>query len=160
MSDYNSWTPRPICLKINIGKLGRTTGMSASRGAGPRPPPYAGYPCGGTHIKNTFLINYTAFSENISLISLFITLQYLLFLNIDILKETFPSLFFTYWSSHRSLFLIFVTETISRTDKGQPRQKYIFNKLFFTLQRFGPSPSPKFTLRGSVWWVHLRKLHE
>jgi len=45
------------------------------------------------------------------------------------------------------LFLIFVTETISRTDKGQPRPKYIFNKFrtkiyFFTLQRFGPSPSP------------------
>ena len=37
-------------------------------------------------------------------------------------------------------------ETISRTDEGQPRPKYIFNKrtniYFFTLQRFGPSPSP------------------
>ena len=38
-------------------------------------------------------------------------------------------------------------ETISRADEGQPRQKYIFNKCgtniyFFTLQRFGPSPSP------------------
>ena len=37
--------------------------------------------------------------------------------------------------------LIFVTETISRTDEGQPRPKYIFNKCetniyFFTLQRF------------------------
>ena len=47
------------------------------------------------------------------------------------------------------LFLIFVTETISRTDEGQPRAKYIFNKCgtniyFFTLQRFGPSPSPNF----------------
>ena len=47
------------------------------------------------------------------------------------------------------LFLIFVTETISRTDEGQPRPKYIFNKCgtniyFFTIQRFGPSPSPNF----------------
>ena len=38
-------------------------------------------------------------------------------------------------------------ETISRTDEGQPRLKYIFNKCgtniyFFTLQRFGPSLSP------------------
>ena len=38
-------------------------------------------------------------------------------------------------------------ETVSRTDEGQPRPKYIFNKCgtkiyFFTLQRFGPSPSP------------------
>ena len=45
--------------------------------------------------------------------------------------------------------LIFVTETISRTDQGQPRPKYIFNKCetniyFFTLQRFCPSPSPNF----------------
>ena len=42
-------------------------------------------------------------------------------------------------------------ETISRTDEGQPRPKYIFNKCgtnisFFTLQRFGPSPSPNFKL--------------
>ena len=40
-------------------------------------------------------------------------------------------------------------ETISRTDEGEPRPKYIFNKFvtdiyFFTLQRFGPSPSPSF----------------
>ena len=40
-------------------------------------------------------------------------------------------------------------ETISRTDEGQPRPKYIFYKCgtniyFFTLQRFGPSPSPNF----------------
>ena len=40
-------------------------------------------------------------------------------------------------------------ETISRTDEGQPRPKYIFNKCgtniyIFTLQRFGPSPSPNF----------------
>ena len=38
---------------------------------------------------------------------------------------------------------------IVRTDEGQPRLKYIFNKCgtniyFFTLQRFGPSPSPNF----------------
>ena len=47
------------------------------------------------------------------------------------------------------LFLTFVTETISRTDKGQPRSKYIFNTCrtniyFFTLQSFVPSPSPIF----------------
>ena len=40
-------------------------------------------------------------------------------------------------------------ETISRVDEGQPRPKYIFNKCgtniyFFTLQRFGPSPSLNF----------------
>ena len=40
-------------------------------------------------------------------------------------------------------------ETISRTDEGQPRPKYIFNKCgtniyFFSLQRFGPSPSLNF----------------
>jgi len=40
-------------------------------------------------------------------------------------------------------------ETISRTDEGQPRPKYIFNKCetniyFFTLQRFGPSTSLNF----------------
>ena len=40
-------------------------------------------------------------------------------------------------------------ETISRADEGQPRPKYIFNKCgtniyFFTLQRFGPSPSRNF----------------
>ena len=38
---------------------------------------------------------------------------------------------------------------IVRTDEGLPRPKYIFNKCgtniyFFTLQRFGPSPSPNF----------------
>ena len=38
---------------------------------------------------------------------------------------------------------------IVRTDEGQPRPKYIFNKCgtniyFFTLQRFGPSTSPNF----------------
>ena len=50
----------------------------------------------------------------------------------------------------RNLFLIFLTETISRPDEGQPRPKYIFDKygtkiyFLFTLQRFGPSPSPNF----------------
>ena len=38
---------------------------------------------------------------------------------------------------------------VQRTDEGQPRPKYIFNKCgtniyFFTLQRFGPSLSPSF----------------
>ena len=40
----------------------------------------------------------------------------------------------------QEFFLIFVTETISRTDEGQPRPKYIFNKCgtniyFFLLYR-------------------------
>ena len=47
--------------------------------------------------------------------------------------------------------LIFLTETISRTDEGQPRPKYIFNKCgtnnhFFTLLRFGPPPWPNLNL--------------
>ena len=50
-----------------------------------------------------------------------------------------------------SLFLTFVIETISRTHEGQLRPKYIFNKCgtniyFFTLQRFGPLPSPNFKI--------------
>ena len=44
---------------------------------------------------------------------------------------------------------------IVRSDEGQPRSKYIFNKCgtniyFFTLQRFGPSPSPNFKLVGKL----------
>ena len=53
----------------------------------------------------------------------------------------------------RSMHFVFnlCEETISRTDEGQPRPKYIFNKCgtnsyFFTLQRFGPSPSLNFKL--------------
>ena len=60
----------------------------------------------------------------------------------------------------KHLLLIFVTETISRTDEGQPRPKYIFNKcrtkstfFTFTLQRFGPSPSPNF----KYIWTNQRK---
>ena len=43
-----------------------------------------------------------------------------------------------------------------RTDEGQPRPKYNFNKCgtniyFFNLQRFGPSPSPNFkALNGLI----------
>ena len=51
-----------------------------------------------------------------------------------------------YKSLEKTVFLIFVTETISKTDEGhcQPRLKYIFNKCgtniyFFT---FVPSPAP------------------
>ena len=49
-------------------------------------------------------------------------------------------------------------ETISRTDEGQPRPKYIFNKCgtiiyCFTLQRFGPSPSPNFKLSIDMYGV-------
>ena len=48
--------------------------------------------------------------------------------------------------------------TMSRTDEGQPRPKYIFNKCgtniyFFTLQRFGPSPSLNFK---SMYIIHHR----
>ena len=48
-----------------------------------------------------------------------------------------------------SLFLIFMPKTILRTDKGQPRPKYMFNKCgtniyIFTLQRFSPSSNIKF----------------
>ena len=48
-----------------------------------------------------------------------------------------------------SFFLIFPTETISRTDEGQPdRNIFSINveltSTFFSLQRFGPSPSPNF----------------
>ena len=50
-------------------------------------------------------------------------------------------------------------ETISRTDEGQPRPKYILNKCgtniyFFTLQRFGPSPSPNFK-----WFQYVHKVY-
>ena len=45
---------------------------------------------------------------------------------------------------------------IVRTDDGQHRPKYIFNKCgtniyFFTLQRFGPSPSPNFKTKTIVY---------
>ena len=48
-----------------------------------------------------------------------------------------------------TFFLDFDGYYIVRTDEGQPRPKYIFNKCgtniyFFTLQRFGPSPLPNF----------------
>ena len=46
-------------------------------------------------------------------------------------------------------FIDFDAYYIVKTDEGQPRPKFIFNKCgtniyFFTLQRFGPSPSPNF----------------
>ena len=56
-------------------------------------------------------------------------------------------------------------ETISRTDEGQPRPKYIFNKCgtniyFFTLQRFGPSPSPNFKSSLYIWiFVRIEYCH-
>ena len=51
-------------------------------------------------------------------------------------------------------------ETISRTVEGQPRPKYIFNKCgtniyFFTLQRFGPSPSPNFKYASKISAFYL-----
>ena len=50
---------------------------------------------------------------------------------------------------HNIVFFNLCEDTISRTDEGQPRPKYIFNKCgtniyFFTLHRFGPSPSLNF----------------
>ena len=51
--------------------------------------------------------------------------------------------------SLKNFFYRFDGYYIVRTDEGQPRPKYIFNKCgtninFFTLQKFGPSPSPNF----------------
>ena len=56
------------------------------------------------------------------------------------------------WKINKTVFNL-CEETISRTDEGQPRPKYIFNKCgtniyFFTLQRFGASPSPNFKYKG------------
>jgi len=47
---------------------------------------------------------------------------------------------------------------IVRTDEGQPRPKYIFNKCgtkiyFLTLQRFVPSPSPNFKWHVDVFFL-------
>ena len=49
---------------------------------------------------------------------------------------------------------------ISRTDEGQPRPKYIFNKCgtyiyFFTLQRFGPSPSLNLKYFSLCWAISV-----
>ena len=54
--------------------------------------------------------------------------------------------------------ITFVTETISRTDEGHPRPKYIFNKCgtniySFTLQRFGTSQSPDF--KRDIYKLHI-----
>ena len=55
-------------------------------------------------------------------------------------KSLFPGLYYYTMKERFNLFLIFLTETISRTDEGQPRPKYIFNKCgtniyFFLLYR-------------------------
>ena len=62
---------------------------------------------------------------------------------------------------------------IIRTDEGQPRPKYIFKNVelistLFTLQRFGPSPSPNFRiciyclkfgcLQDNDWFIDSRVL--
>ena len=52
-------------------------------------------------------------------------------------------------------FIDFDVYYIIRTDEGQPRPKYIFNKCgtniyFFTLQRFGPSPALNFKSTGEL----------
>ena len=51
---------------------------------------------------------------------------------------------------------------IIRTDEDQPRPKYIFNKCgtniyFFTLQSFGPSPSPNFKCK--ICFLLLLAIH-
>ena len=56
------------------------------------------------------------------------------------------------------LFIDFGGYYIVRTDECQPRPKYIFNKCgtniyLFTLQRFGPSPSPNFKKKYICWHV-------
>ena len=56
---------------------------------------------------------------------------------------------------------------IIRTDERQPRPKYIFNKCgtniyWFTLQKFGPSPSPNFKshiIIGSIISFHAFLFH-
>ena len=63
-----------------------------------------------------------------------------------------------------NVFNQFVTETISRTDEGQPRPKYIFNKCgpniyFFTLQRFGPLPSPNFKRKKESFGFFSKQNH-
>ena len=60
--------------------------------------------------------------------------------------------FLDFVNNVNSVVLIFVTETISRTDEGQPKMKYIFIKCgtsiyFFYSTEFGPSPSPNFKYR-------------
>ena len=52
---------------------------------------------------------------------------------------------------------------IIRSDEGQPRPKYIFNKCgtniyFFTLQRFGPSPSLKFKIMIFLQKIYMLKI--
>ena len=53
------------------------------------------------------------------------------------------------------LFLLFRTETILRTDEGQPRRKYFFNKMWnqhppylLFRARFGSSTSPNLKTKG------------
>ena len=48
-----------------------------------------------------------------------------------------------------SLFLIFVTETISRIINVE------LTSTFFTLQRFGPSPSPNFKQNVYFWHIDV-----
>ena len=62
--------------------------------------------------------------------------------------------FIVIFDKHFFIFFIdFDGYYIVRTDEGQPGPKYIFNKCgtniyFFTLQRFGPSPSPNFKVKN------------
>ena len=84
----------------------------------------------------------------------------------DILKirNSFVLVIFTFIY----FFIDFNGYYIVRTDEGQPRPKYIFNKCgtyiyFFTLQRFGPSPSQNFNFNSftsiNVRTLTLHNLH-
>jgi len=69
-----------------------------------------------------------------------------------------PTGYPTYWIFYIQFVFNLCEETISRTDEGQPRPKYIFNKCgtniyFFTLQRFGPSPSLNFKSGYPTYWI-------
>ena len=69
---------------------------------------------------------------------------------------------FQVWDNYHETITVFFNlceETISWTDEGQPRPKYIFNNggtniYFFTLRMFGPSPSP------SVKWNYLFQVRD
>ena len=75
-----------------------------------------------------------------------------------------PTGYPTYWIFYIQFVFNLCEETISRTDEGQPRPKYIFNKCgtniyFFTLQRFGPSPSLKFEIDLELYDQYIKSCH-
>ena len=58
----------------------------------------------------------------------FISFAFLINHELDINDYYLENRLFQLCYANCCLFLIFVTETISRTDESQPRPKYIFNK--------------------------------